>query len=226
MRKIHLIVLSTIVSLLFVCVNIPVFAQSSVKIAVVDTEKVFQDSVWGKKAFEEIEKASAEWQQKGVQIEKDLTKQRTFLDNKEEEQKLQDQIDTKTLEGQNLVQQGNTVLRQKQQELMDPIVQEIKDLIKKIAVEEKYDLVLEKQLDIYKIVLYVNPELDMTNRVTVMLDKSYKDKNPEKAKEADKSDKTDKTKESVKSDSQKESVKPAEKPKEIEKPKVIWEVKG
>jgi Skp family chaperone for outer membrane proteins len=224
MRKIHLIVLSTIVSLLFVCVNIPVFAQSSVKIAVVDTEKVFQDSVWGKKAFEEIEKASAEWQQKGVQIEKDLTKleeeltkQRTFLDNKEEEQKLQDQIDTKTLEGQNLVQQGNTVLRQKQQELMDPIVQEIKDLIKKIAVEEKYDLVLEKQLDIYKIVLYVNPELDMTNRVTVMLDKSYKDKNPEKAKEADKSDKTDKTKESVKSDSQKESVKPAEKPKEIEK---------
>ena len=227
MRKIHLIVLSTIVALLFISVNIPVFAQSSVKIAVVDTEKVFQDSVWGKKAFEEIEKASAEWQQKGAQIEKDLTKleeeltkQRTFLDNKEEEQKLQDQIDSKTLEGQNLVQQGNTVLRQKQQELMDPIVQEIKDLIKKIAVEEKYDLVLEKQLDIYKIVLYVNPELDITNRVTVMLDKSYKDKNPEKTKEPNKSDKTDKSKESVKSDSQKESVKPADKPKETEKKEI------
>ena len=227
MRKIHLIVLSTIVALLFISVNIPVFAQSSVKIAVVDTEKVFQDSVWGKKAFEEIEKASAEWQQKGVQIEKDLTKlqeeltkQRTFLDNKEEEQKLQDQIDSKTLEGQNLVQQGNTVLRQKQQELMDPIVQEIKDLIKKIAIEEKYDLVLEKQLDIYKIVLYVNPELDITNRVTVMLDKSYKDKNPEKTKEPNKSDKTDKSKESVKSDSQKESVKPADKPKETEKKEI------
>ena len=224
MRKIHLIVLSTIVTLLFISVNIPVFAQSSVKIAVVDTEKVFQDSVWGKKAFEEIEKASAEWQQKGAQIEKDLTKlqeeltkQRTFLDNKEEEQKLQDQIDSKTQEGQNLVQQGNTVLRQKQQALMDPIVQEIKDLIKKIAIEEKYDLVLEKQLDIYKIVLYVNPELDITNRVTVMLDKSYKDKNPEKTKEPNKLDKTDKSKESVKSDSQKEPVKPVEKPKETEK---------
>ncbi|MEK7398605.1 MAG: OmpH family outer membrane protein [Candidatus Poribacteria bacterium] len=224
MRKIHLIVLSTIVTLLFISVNIPVFAQSSVKIAVVDTEKVFQDSVWGKKAFEEIEKASAEWQQKGAQIEKDLTKlqeeltkQRTFLDNKEEEQKLQDQIDSKTQEGQNLVQQGNTVLRQKQQALMDPIVQEIKDLIKKIAIEEKYDLVLEKQLDIYKIVLYVNPELDITNHVTVMLDKSYKDKNPEKTKEPNKLDKTDKSKESVKSDSQKEPVKPVEKPKETEK---------
>lgn len=226
MRKINLIVLSTIVALLFICFSIPVFAQSSVKIAVVDTEKVFQDSVWGKKAFEEIEKASAEWQKKGAEIEKeltklqeDLTKQRTFLDNKEEEQKLQDQIDSKTLEGQNLVQEGNTVLRQKQQELMDPIVQEIKDLIKKMAIEEKYDLVLEKQLDIYKIVLYVNPELDITNRVTVMLDKSYKDKNPDKAKEPDK---TDKSKESAKNDSQKngsqkELEKPVDKPKETEK---------
>jgi outer membrane protein len=223
MRKNNLIVLSTIIAL-FVSVSIPVFAQSSIKIAVVDTEKVFQDSVWGKKSFEEIEKASAEWQKRGQEIEKeltklqeDLTKQRTFLENKEEEQKIQDQIDSKTQEGQDLVQQGNAILRQKQQELMDPIVQEIKDLIKKIAVEEKYDLVLEKQLDIYKIVLYVNPELDITNRVTVMLDKSYKDKNPDKAKESEKSDKTDKSKESVKGDSQKESVKPVDKPKETEK---------
>ena len=221
MRKINLIVLSTIVALLFISFSIPVFAQSSIKIAVVDTEKVFQDSVWGKKSFEEIEKASAEWQKKGEAIEKeltklqeDLTKQRTFLDNKEEEQKLQDQIDSKTLEGQNLVQQGNAILRQKQQELMEPIIQEIKDLIKKIAVEEKYDIILEKKLDIYNIILYVNPELDITNRVTVMLDKSYKDKNPEKPKE---SEKIGKTKESTKNDSQKESEKPSDKPKETEK---------
>ncbi len=223
MRKNNLIVLSTIIAL-FICFSTSVFAQSSAKIAVVDTEKVFQDSVWGKKSFEEIEKASAEWQKKGEEIEKaltkleeDLTKQRTFLDNKEEEQKLQDQIDSKKLEGQNLVQQGNTILRQKQQELMDPIVQEIKDLIKKIAVEEKYDIILEKKLEIYNIVLYVNPELDITNRITVMLDKSYKDKNPDKAKEPEKSDKTDKSKESVKSGSQKESEKPVDKSKETEK---------
>jgi len=186
----------------------PAFAQSPIRIAVVDTEKVFQDSVWGKKALEEMDKATEGWQKKGEDIEKELTrleeeltKQRTFLDNKEEEKKLQDQIDSKRLEGQNLIQEGNLALKQKQQELMEPIIQEIKDLIKRIAVEEKYDLVLEKQLDIYKIVLYVNPELDITNKVTAMLDKSYRDKNPEKAK----------------SESQKQSDKPAEKPKETEK---------
>jgi len=193
--------------LLFACISIPAFAQSGIKIAVVDTEKAFQESVWGKKALEEMEKEASGWQKKGEQIdneltklESDLTKRQQFLENKDEEQKLQDQIDSKRLEGQTLIQEGQASLKQKQQELMDPIIQEIKDLIKKIAMEDGYDLVLEKQLDIYKIVLYVNPELDITSKVTVMLDKSYKDKNQNKAKE-----------------SEKEAGKPADKPNDPEK---------
>ena len=184
--------LAILISLL-VFVSIPAFAQTTIKIAVVDTEKVFQDSVWGKKSLEELEKESQEWQKKGEQIGKELTqledellKRQKFLENKEEEQKLQTQIDSKRQEGQNLVQEGNTSLNQKQQQLMEPIIQEMKDLIKKIAVEEKYDLVLEKQLNVYKIVLYVNPELDITNKITVMLDKSYKDKVSSQAKESEK----------------------------------------
>jgi outer membrane protein len=184
--------LAILISLL-VFVSMPAFAQTTIKIAVVDTEKVFQDSVWGKKSLEELEKQSQEWQKKGEQINNELTqledellKRQKFLENKEEEQKLQEQIDNKKLEGQNLLQEGNASLNQKQQELMEPIIQEIKDLIKKIAVEEKYDLVLEKQLNVYKIVLYVNPELDITNKITVMLDKSYKDKAASQAKESEK----------------------------------------
>jgi hypothetical protein len=46
----------------------------------------------------------------------------------------------------------------------------------------------------------VNPELDITSKVTVMIDKSYKDKNQSKAKE-----------------SEKEAGKPADKPSEPEK---------
>jgi outer membrane protein len=184
--------LAILISLL-VFVSMPTFAQTTIKIAVVDTEKVFQDSVWGKKSLEELEKQSQEWQKKGEQIGKELTqledellKRQKFLENKEEEQKLQEQIDNKKLEGQNLLQEGNASLNQKQQELMEPIIQEIKDLIKKIAVEEKYDLVLEKQLNVYKIVLYVNPELDITNKITVMLYKSYMDKAAIQAKESEK----------------------------------------
>ena len=176
-----------ILSLIFV--SIPAFAQSQIKIGVIDTEKVFQESVWGKKAMEELEKEREVWQKKGEQIGKELNqledellKRQKFLENKQDEQKLQEQIDSKRLEGQNLVQEGNASLGQKQQEFIEPIIQEIKNLIKKIAVEEKYDLILEKQLEIYKIVLYVNPELDISNKVVTMLDKSYKDKSSTQAK--------------------------------------------
>jgi len=188
MQKSFLAIL--ILSLIFV--SIPAFAQSQIKIGVVDTEKVFQESVWGKKALEGLEKEREVWQKKGEQIGKELTqledellKRQKFLENKEDEQKLLDQIDSKRLEGQNLVQEGNARLGQKQQELIEPIIQEIKNLIKKIAVDEKYDLILEKQLEIYKIVLYVNPELDISNKVVAMLDKSYKDKSSTQAKESE-----------------------------------------
>jgi outer membrane protein len=197
-----------IVMMLFIFVCIPAFAQSAMKIGVVDTDKVFQESVWGKTAYDDMEKETIDWQKKGEQIDKDLTaleeqlaKQRTFMENKEEEQKIQDQIDSKRLEGQNLLQQGQASLKQKQQELMDPIILGIKDIIKKLATEEGYDLILEKRLEVYQIVLFVKPEFEITNQVIVMLDKSYKDKNATKVKESDK----------------KEPDKSAEKPKESEK---------
>jgi outer membrane protein len=197
-----------IVMMLFIFVCIPAFAQSAMKIGVVDTDKVFQESVWGKTAYDDMEKETMSWQKKGEQIDKDLTaleeqlaKQRTFMENKEEEQKIQDQIDSKRLEGQNLLQQGQASLKQKQQELMDPIIQSIKDVIKKLATEESYDIILEKRLEVYQIVLFVKPEFEITNQVIVLLDKSYKDKNLTKVKESDK----------------KESDKSVEKPKESEK---------
>ncbi len=48
--------------------------------------------------------------------------------------------------------------------------------------QEGYDIVLEKQL----IVLYLNPELDITNQIAVMLDKVYKEKISNKEKEPEK----------------------------------------
>lgn len=198
-----------IIMMLFIFVCIPAFAQSVMKIGVVDTDKVFQESVWGKNAYDDMEKETINWQKKGEQIDKDLTtleedlaKRRTFMENKEEEQKLQDQIESKRLEGQNLLQQGQASLKQKQQELMDPIIQAIKDLIKKLATEEGYDLILEKRLEVYQIVLYVKPELEITNQIIVMLDKSYKDKNLTKVKESEKkeSDKKEPDKSAEKKD--------------------------
>ena len=177
---------AVVLGFLLLSISIPAFAQGSLKIAVVDTDKAFKESIWGKKAIEELEREVESWQKKGEQLdseisalEEKLAKQSAFLDNKEEEQKLQNEIQSKRMEGQALVQQGNANLEKKRQELLEPILEETRSLIKKLAMEESYDLILEKQL----IVLYLNPELDITSRIVVMLDKAYKEKTPSKAKE-------------------------------------------
>ena len=68
------------------------------------------------------------------------------------------------------------------QALLEPILEETNNLIKKLSVDEGYDIVLEKQL----FVLYLNPELDITNQVVVMLDKVYKENASNRAKESEK----------------------------------------
>ncbi len=182
-------------SFLIATICFPVYSQN-LKIAVVDTDKVFGDSIWGKNAVLEMEKEAEKWQKEGERIDKELAileeklaKQRSFLDDKEQEQKLEDEIENKRIEGQKLVQDGNARLKIKRDELLQPILEEVKEIIRKLAIEEGYDLVLEKQL----IVLYSSPEIDITSKVTVMLDKVYKDKYSSKTEEAKKaSEKEDK----------------------------------
>ena len=170
-------------------ISIPVFAQGSLKIAVVDTDKAFQESIWGKKSMEALEKELASWQEKGEQLDKEiialeeqLATQKGFFDDKEKEQELRDNISSKRLQGQRLVEQGNAALTEKRQQLLDPISEEIRSLIKKLAINENYDLILEKQL----FVLYLNPELDITSKVVVMLDTAYQEQASEKEKEPEK----------------------------------------
>lgn len=170
-------------------ISAPTFAQTSLKIGVVDTDKAIKESIWGKKAIEELERETGKWQEKGeeldkqmAQLEETLAKQRNFLDDKEAEQKLLDEIEGKKIEGRNLIQQGNAYLSEKRQELLEPILGETNNLIKKLSMEEGYDIVLEKQL----FVLYLNPELDITNRVVVMLDKAYKEQASNRAKGSEK----------------------------------------
>ena len=182
--EVRVLVLAVVVTL----ISIPAFAQGSLKIGVVDTDKAFKESIWGKKAMEELEGELGKWQEKGEQLDRDisaleeqLATQSSFMDDKEAEKKLRDDIGSKKLQGQALVQQGNAVLQEMRQKLLDPISEEIKNLIKKLALNEGYDLILEKQL----IVLYLNPELDVTSKIVVMLDNAYQERSTEKPKKAE-----------------------------------------
>ena len=178
----------------------PVLAQTSPKIAAVDTQKALEESIWGKKAITEMENERENWRQRVSGLDKEvadleekLAKQRAFLDDKNKEKELTDEIERKKQGRDLVVQQGNASLADKQQKLLDPILAEMKNVIKKLAMKEGYDIVLEKRL----IVLYINPEFDITSKVTVMLDDVYKSRNSSKAAEATK-DAASKTSESKK----------------------------
>ena len=154
-----------------------------------DTEKALEDSIWGKKVVEEIGGEREIWQKKVEDLEKEITgleenlaKQRAFLDDKDVESKMQGEIDIKKQDRGRLIQEGNMRLAQRQEELLEPILEEMKQVVKKLSVKEGYDIVLEKRL----IVLYLNPELDVTSRVSVMLDEVYKERSSSKSKEPEK----------------------------------------
>ena len=181
-------IFSVFLSFLFVSISLPAIAQTSLKLAAVDTEKALEESIWGKKAVEEIGKERDEWRKKVESLDKEiagleeeLAKQRAFLDDKDAERKLQDDINGKMQSRDLLIQEGNMSLGQKQEQLLEPILEEMKNVIKKLSLQEGYDIVLEKRL----IVLYLNPELDITNRVSVMLDEAYKERASSKPKEAE-----------------------------------------
>lgn len=176
---------AVVLAFLFVSISVPAFAQGSLKLAVVDTDKAFKESIRGKKALEELEIELARWQEDGERLEKEiaaleeqLATQRSFLEDKTAEQDLQDKITSKNMEGQVLIQKGNEVLAKKREDLLDPISEEIKNVIKKLAINERYDLILEKQL----FVLYLNPELDITSKIIVMLDEAYTERASDKTK--------------------------------------------
>ncbi|MBD3184398.1 hypothetical protein GF312_19100 [Candidatus Poribacteria bacterium] len=171
-------------------------AQSQPKIAAVDTEKALEDSIWGKKAIEEMEKDRDAWEQRVkdlndeiAELEANLAKQKAFLEDTEKEKELQSEIANKKQGRELLIQQGNAQLSERQQEILEPILEEMKNTIKKLSIDEGYDLVLEKRL----IVLYLNPEFDLTSKVTSMLDDAYKQHSSSKAsttqKDSDSSDK-------------------------------------
>lgn len=165
---------------LFALVSFPAFAQKISKIVAVDTEKSIEDSIWGKKTLEELGKERDVWRMKLEQFKKEqvtpleeqLAKQKAFLEDNQAESKLQNDIESKYQDLDRMIQQGNMALSSKQDELLKPILDELKDLIKRLSIKEGYDIVLEKRV----IVLYLNPELDITSQVTIMLDEVYKEK--------------------------------------------------
>ena len=133
-----------------------------------DTElKTLQDRLAGrlKKLEDEI-----------VTMEERLTKQELFLDEDAVRSAKAD-IVRKQDEYRQKLKVGQESLMEKQKELLEPILQEVKDLIIQIGKQEKYSLILDKQA-----AMFVESNYDLTDSLIQQLNEKYKKDKQDKEK--------------------------------------------
>jgi len=103
-----------------------------------------------------------------ITMEERLTKQELFLDE-DTVKSAQADIVRKQDEYRQKLKVGQESLMEKQKELLEPILQEVKDLIIQIGKEKNFSLILDKQA-----ALFVKPEYDLTDSLIQQLNEQYK----------------------------------------------------
>jgi outer membrane protein len=141
-------------------------ANAQMKIAVVDTQRAIMETEDGLRAQATLKKLfdsrQRELDKKQVDMQKereDIEKQRDVL-SKEALGKRIEQWQREMQQVQTLFLEYNKELQKKQGELTQPVFQKVMGIIRRIAAQEGYDVVVDKQA-----VPYVRGDLDITDRV-------------------------------------------------------------
>jgi len=144
-------------------------ASAQMRVAVVDTQRAVMETEDGLRAQATLKKLFDKRQRELDQKQKDLQKER------EELEKNRAQINTEAMakrvetwqremaQVQAVFVEYNKELQQKQNELTQPIVQKTVNLIRRLATQEGFDLVLERQA-----ATYFRADLDLTDRVITL----------------------------------------------------------
>lgn len=162
------------------CLGLSGLASAAETIGVVNTREVLFNSVAGKKAKEELEKLKEKLtlQIKGSATElqklgEEFKKQESVLTDSAKKDK-QGEMESKYSKHQLLVKGADEEYRNKEDELVNPMLQEIQKIINKVAEKGKYALLLDSSSGI---ILYKGKAIeDLTSHVTEEFDKTYKAK--------------------------------------------------
>jgi len=154
--------------LLFIIFFTPSYlvAADSLKIGVIDLQKVVDESEAGKKASADLNTLAKSKQsfveEKGKAIEKlksDLEKQLSVLSEETKKSK-NEELEKLWREYQRLLQDSDAELRKKDAELKKMILREIFEIAEKFGVEEGYTLIVDKGF-----ILYSNKDADITDKL-------------------------------------------------------------
>ena len=160
--------MKTIILLFCMLALLPVasYAADASKLAVVDIQKVLNDSEAGKKAKTDLEtlikSKQAHIDEKGNTIEKmkiEIEKQASVLSADARKAK-EDEMEKMIREYQRLVQDSQAELKKKEGELTEAILKQINELVIKIGKAEGYTIIMEKGT-----VVYADTQMDITDTV-------------------------------------------------------------
>ena len=144
-------------------------AAAETKVAVVDTQRAIMETEDGLRAQATLKKLfdnrQRELDKRQVDLQKerdDIEKQRSVL-SKLALQNRVEQWQQEMVKLQTMFMEYNKELQKKQGELTQPIFQKAMGLIRRLATQEGYDVVVDKQA-----VPYVRSDLDVTDRVITL----------------------------------------------------------
>lgn len=161
-------------------------ASAQMKVAVIDTQRAIMETEDGLRAQATLKKVfdsrqhELDRQQDALQKEKeDIAKQQGVL-SQAALQKRVEKWQTDLVELQSKFVSYNQELQQKQNELTQPIYRKTMALISRLARQEGFDVVVDRQA-----VPYVRSDLDLTDRVITLYNQGASGDGEEDAKKAE-----------------------------------------
>jgi len=172
MRKAGIILVAAAVAAVFAGTSL----AEGLRVAVIDVNKILNDSEAGQAAkkkmearYEELKKTIDAKQEEARKIKEEIDKQKVMV-GKEKLKEKEDALQAKLNELRQLTQEGEKEMQARQGELTREVLKSVEAKVDVVVKAEKLDLVLEKSAG----VVHVNDSLDITQRVLKMVNEDGK----------------------------------------------------
>jgi len=160
-----------------ILVAAPVQSADSIKIGVVDAQKILDDTKAGKKAKGDMEEF-VKSRQKIIdideseikQLQDDLTRQTAVLSPDARREK-EDALQRKVVEYQKRAGELNKEVQSKKKEVLDNFNKDLEGIVKKVAERGGYVMILDRNAE-GGVLLYAKDSLDLTGEVVKEFEKA------------------------------------------------------
>jgi outer membrane protein len=148
-------------------------SAEGIRIAVIDVNKILNDSEAGQQAkkkmearYEELKKSVDAKQEEARKLKEDIDKQKGML-GKEKLKEKEDALQAKVNELRQLTETGEREMQARQGEMTRQVLKVVEGQLDTVVKAEKFDLVLERSAG----VVHHNESLDITKRVLDLVNK-------------------------------------------------------